>query len=225
VSSRRLVACTQNHDQIGNRAAGERLTQLVDEDLVRLSIVLLLAAPQTPMLFMGEEWGETRPFQFFTDMPGEELRQAIRDGRREEFAGFEAWSADDVPDPLDEATFLRSKLDRSQAGTASGRQRRALFADLLALRRSQPALGTGQRDLVHILKAENGHVFVRRDPPRDDGRSRRVLMAANLTDETAHVAPHPVLLSSGSERYGGPGHDPDVVPPRTAVLLTDVEIG
>lgn len=104
----RLVACIQNHDQIGNRALGDRLTTLVDPARLRVAVVLLCAAPTTPMLFMGEEYGETQPFQYFTSHPEPELAETVRQGRAEEFVRFSAFAHAEVPDPQDPATLERS---------------------------------------------------------------------------------------------------------------------
>jgi maltooligosyltrehalose trehalohydrolase len=101
------IICTQNHDQIGNRAMGERLSHLVPRGAAKLAAALLLLSPATPLLFMGEEFAETAPFQFFTDFTDPGLRQAVSDGRRKEFADFD-WN--EVPDPQSRETFERSRL-------------------------------------------------------------------------------------------------------------------
>ncbi len=103
----RHVICTQNHDQVGNRAKGERLTELVPRGARKLTAALLLLAPHTPMLWMGQEYDESAPFQFFADFGDPALRKAVSEGRRREFRQF-AWT--EVPDPEDPQTFLRSKL-------------------------------------------------------------------------------------------------------------------
>jgi maltooligosyltrehalose trehalohydrolase len=106
------VICVQNHDQVGNRARGERLTTLVPSAAARqAAAALFLLAPHTPLLFMGQEYDETHPFQFFTSYGDPQLREAVRKGRRQEFKDFDFR---DVPDPEDEQTFLRSKLDWSK---------------------------------------------------------------------------------------------------------------
>ena len=113
-----FVAFLQNHDQVGNRAFGERLAQLVRPELLKAAASILLLSPQVPLLFMGEEWASAKPFQFFCDFGGE-LAQAVRDGRRREFAKFPAFAdpgvRDRIPDPNDVATFERSKLDWAEA--------------------------------------------------------------------------------------------------------------
>jgi maltooligosyltrehalose trehalohydrolase len=103
------VICIQNHDQVGNRARGERLTALVPRGARMLAAALLLLAPETPLLFMGQEYDEPNPFQFFTDYGDPALQKAVREGRRQEFKDFD-FSGDSVPDPQDPSTFNRSKL-------------------------------------------------------------------------------------------------------------------
>jgi len=128
--SERLVVFDQNHDQVGNRAHGDRLTR----EQLRVAAACVLFAPQTPLLFMGEEYGEQRPFQFFTDHVDPAIAEATREGRKREFARFAAFAGEEVPDPQDPATFERSKLDRSNADP----ELRAIYRRLLALRRELP---------------------------------------------------------------------------------------
>jgi maltooligosyltrehalose trehalohydrolase len=106
------VICTQNHDQVGNRAQGDRLTTLVPRGVRYVTAAILLLAPHTPLLFMGQEYDEDHPFQFFTDYGDPVLQNAVRDGRRNEFKDFDFT---EVPDPQDRATFERSRLDWSKA--------------------------------------------------------------------------------------------------------------
>jgi maltooligosyltrehalose trehalohydrolase len=136
----RFVVCVQNHDQVGNRARGERLSALIDRDSLKLAAGLLLLSPFVPLLFMGEEYGEAAPFLYFTSHGDPGLVEAVRRGRREEFASF-GW-AGEVPDPQDEATFRRSKLDPSRGDPELLR----LYADLIALRRSLPL--DGEREVI-----------------------------------------------------------------------------
>ena len=105
----RFVVCTQNHDQVGNRALGERRTAaLMSEGRLHVAAALLLTSPFVPMLFQGEEWGAATPFQYFTDHDDPELAEAVRAGRRAEFAAF-GWDPESMPDPQDLATFERSQ--------------------------------------------------------------------------------------------------------------------
>ena len=133
-----FVAFLQNHDQVGNRAFGERLPQLVRPELLKAAASILILSPQIPMLFMGEEWASVRPFLFFCDFAGE-LAQAVRDGRRREFAKFPAFADPSVrnriPDPNDVATFERSKLDWSEAEREGHADHLHYCRELLAVRR------------------------------------------------------------------------------------------
>jgi maltooligosyltrehalose trehalohydrolase len=127
IPAERLVFCSQNHDQVGNRALGDRPRP----DELRLRAAALLWAPQTPLLFMGEEYGEQQPFQFFTDHTDPDIAEATRTGRAREFEQFAAFLGKDVPDPQDVETFERSKL-RPEAGDP---QLLAFYTRLLELRR------------------------------------------------------------------------------------------
>src|SRR5690606_38208001 len=119
----RFVAFLQNHDQIGNRALGERLSTLAEPRALRALATMLLLAPQVPLLFMGEEWGAREPFLFFCDL-GAELRDAVRDGRRREFAAFPAFADPAararIPDPTAASTFAASRLDHGARGAPEG---------------------------------------------------------------------------------------------------------
>jgi maltooligosyltrehalose trehalohydrolase len=112
----RFVGFLQNHDQVGNRARGERSSHLLAGGRLRVGAALVLLSPFVPMLFQGEEWGATTPFLYFTDHEDVDLARAVTQGRRDEFTSF-GWSADEVPDPQQRATFERSRLDwRELAG-------------------------------------------------------------------------------------------------------------
>jgi len=131
------VICTQNHDQVGNRARGERLTALVPRGVRKLSAALLLLAPHTPLLFMGQEYDEAAPFQFFADFEDAAVKRAVSEGRRHEFKDF---NFNDVPDPEDPATFERSKL--SWADGPANRETLEWYRRLLELRRQYVSGGT-----------------------------------------------------------------------------------
>jgi maltooligosyltrehalose trehalohydrolase len=135
----RLVVASQNHDQIGNRAVGDRITEKLDDDQLACAALLTMAGPFTPMLFQGEEWAASTPFQFFTSHPEPELGKATAEGRIAEFERM-GWDPDVVPDPQDPETFRRSKLAWDETG--SGRHARMLdvYRRLAALRRERPEL-------------------------------------------------------------------------------------
>jgi maltooligosyltrehalose trehalohydrolase len=135
----RFVVCVQNHDQVGNRARGDRLSTLVREPAAqRLAACLLLLAPYLPLLFMGQEYGEEHPFPFFCSFGDKGLMQAVREGRSREFAAF-AWQGE-VPDPNAEATFASARLDWSWPDGTPRAGLRRLYRDLLAAREAWPAL-------------------------------------------------------------------------------------
>lgn len=135
-----FVAFLQNHDQIGNRAFGERLTSLAPPAAVRAATALLLLAPSPPLLFMGQEWGTRRPFLFFCDF-GADLAAAVTEGRRREFAAFPEFrdpaARARIPDPMAESTFAAAVLDWAEPETAEGRDWLALHRVLLCLRRDR----------------------------------------------------------------------------------------
>jgi maltooligosyltrehalose trehalohydrolase len=136
----RFVVSLQTHDQIGNRAAGDRLSHLADVNRLAAGAALLLTLPYTPMLFMGEEWGASTPWCFFSSYPSAELGQAVTEGRRKEFAAY-GWDPHDVPDPQDPRTFERSKLNWSELSRDPHRRLLQWYQDLVALRRTEPSLG------------------------------------------------------------------------------------
>ena len=145
----RFVVCSQNHDQVGNRALGDRPRP---EEL-RLRAAVTLFAPQTLLLFQGEEYGEQRPFRFFTDHIDPAIADATREGRRREFAAFAAFSGEEVPDPQALETFERSKLDPSAGDDGL----RALYRRLIALRRELPREVSTTVD-GRVLQARRGEV-------------------------------------------------------------------
>ena len=135
----RLVVADQNHDQIGNRATGDRMGATVDADHLAVAAVLTLTSPFTPMLFMGEEWGASTPWQFFTSHPEPDLGRATAEGRIKEFEKM-GWDPAIVPDPQDPVTFERSKLDWDEIGDGDHARLLELYTSLLQLRRTRPEL-------------------------------------------------------------------------------------
>jgi maltooligosyltrehalose trehalohydrolase len=146
---RRLVVFAQNHDQVGNRAIGDRLSP----EALRVAAAVTLFSPCTPLIFMGEETFEPHPFQFFTDHIDAEIADATREGRKKEFAAFASFAGQDVPDPQAVDTFLRSKL--------SGRDADPFYRELLALRRELPrALTVEVDEEAGVLRMRRGSVEV-----------------------------------------------------------------
>jgi maltooligosyltrehalose trehalohydrolase len=152
VSGRQLVACLQNHDQVGNRAFGERLVHLVGADAAKLAAALLFFAPFVPLLFQGEEWGATTPFLYFTDFADQNLAQAVREGRRREFASH---GGQEVPDPQANDTFERSRLRWEEAKREPHAGLLNWYRDLIALRKAEPSLTDGRMDRVRATWSDD----------------------------------------------------------------------
>lgn len=161
----RFVVFAQNHDQVGNRAQGERLSVLVPFSGLKLAAAAVILSPFIPLVFMGEEYGETAPFQYFTSHTDPELVKAVREGRREEFAGF-GWEG--VPDPQDEATFRRSRLQHDLRAEGRHRVLYELYGVLIRLRRELPALAEPDREMLEIGVYGRERVLFVRNGDGDD---------------------------------------------------------
>jgi maltooligosyltrehalose trehalohydrolase len=140
LDGRHFVVFGQNHDQVGNRALGDRLSELVDPATLRLVAGLVLLSPFVPLLFMGEEYGETAPFLYFTDHGDADLNEAVRSGRAREFAAFARTG--ELPDPGDPETLVRSRLDWSLRDEGRHHELLELYRELLRLRRTCPPLAS-----------------------------------------------------------------------------------
>ncbi|MFC3574656.1 malto-oligosyltrehalose trehalohydrolase [Streptomyces yaanensis] len=178
VSAHRLLGYAQTHDQVGNRAQGDRLSASLSPGLLACAAAVVLTAPFTPMLFMGEEWAAGTPWQFFTDHTDPELAEAVRRGRRREFAAH-GWAEEDVPDPQDPATRERSCLDWSEPVRDPHARVLAWYRKLIALRRDEPDLSDPDLEDVKVAHDEDaGWLAFRRGDVR---------VAVNLAKETARI--------------------------------------
>ncbi|ATW52922.1 malto-oligosyltrehalose trehalohydrolase [Streptomyces peucetius] len=210
----RFLGYAQTHDQIGNRALGDRLSATLSPGLLACAAVLVLTGPYTPMLFMGEEWGAATPWQYFTDHTDPELAEAVRAGRRREFAAH-GWSEDQVPDPQDPATRERSCLDRSEREREPHAGLLAWHRELIALRRALPDLADPDLAAVKVAFDEQARWLAYR---RGDLR-----VAVNLAKEPAEIA-----LGGGGRIAAAWGEvaPPDRdgllrLPPQSCVVLAD----
>ncbi|MFP5298794.1 MAG: malto-oligosyltrehalose trehalohydrolase [Actinomycetota bacterium] len=209
LSGRRFVAYAQNHDQIGNRAQGDRLGRLVDEDLLKVAAAMVLASPFTPLLFMGEEWNATTPFQYFTNHADPELGRAVSRGRREEFSRF-GWDPAEVPDPQDRETFLRSKLSWQELEDQPHADMLDWYRSLIRLRFAEPTLLSGDLSAVEVEFSEEERWLVLRRGP--------FTFAYNLSDGDVVVpAAGSLVMASGKD----PAIDGDKasLPPRSVSIF------
>jgi maltooligosyltrehalose trehalohydrolase len=158
IPGHRFVVFQQNHDQVGNRAAGDRLPA----DVLRMGAAIMLTSPFTPMLFMGEEWGASTPWCYFTDHQEPELAEAVRSGRRAEFARH-GWDPAAVPDPQAVDTFRRSVLDWTETEKPGHRDLLDWYRHLIELRRSRPELTDGDLTKVRVETAADRLTIIRGD--------------------------------------------------------------
>ncbi|KQP54645.1 malto-oligosyltrehalose trehalohydrolase [Agreia sp. Leaf283] len=206
----RLVVANQNHDQIGNRAIGDRLTASLDEGQLAIAAALTLLGPYTPMLFMGEEWGASTPFQFFTSHPEPELGKATAEGRIAEFERM-GWDESQVPNPQDLSTFTDSKLDWSEPASEGSAHARLLefYSALTTLRRTVPAFTDPRWPTLSVdfsederwLQLTRGDVTVLvnfsadpMDAPHGLLSSSDVLLESSPRGENPRVAGHSVTV-------------------------------
>lgn len=222
VPATRLLAYTLTHDQVGNRAVGDRPSQVLDTGQLAVKAVLALGSPYTAMLFMGEEWGSSSPFQFFSSHPEPELARATAEGRKAEFAEH-GWDADEVPDPQDPATFERSKLNWDEIDEGDHGRLRRLYRDLIALRRTEADLADPWLDHLHIEFDERQRWIVM--------RRGALAIACNLGEDATGVPVTGELVLAWGEPEPGPdvttlaGHSfailRTVKPPSTATGPVD----
>jgi maltooligosyltrehalose trehalohydrolase len=149
IPATRLLAYTLTHDQVGNRAIGDRPSQNLTFGQLAVKAALALGSPYTAMLFMGEEWGSSSPFQFFSSHPEPELARATAEGRKREFAEH-GWDADAIPDPQDPATFQRSKLKWDEVDDGDHGRLRRTYQELIALRHNEPDMADACLDHLRV---------------------------------------------------------------------------
>ena len=193
----------QTHDQVGNRAMGERISHLASPGLAQIGAALYLLSPFTPMLFMGEEWGASTPWQYFTSHEEPALAEAVREGRRREF-GSHGWAAEDVPDPQAPSTVEASRLDWSESVSAE-RQASMLawYRSLIALRRAEPELSDPRLDRVSVTyDASARWIVVSRGDLRMVCNVAADEQAVPLEEDAVDV-----LLASGAASVTGQGVD------------------
>ena len=212
ISGGRFLGYIQNHDQVGNRATGDRLSAIVPPDLLKVAAALVFCSPFVPMLFQGEEWGASSPFLYFTDHPDQELGRAVSQGRKREFEAF-GWDPDSIPDPQDEETFLRSKLDWDELEREPHSDVLEWYRRLIQLRRALPELTDGDLAAVEVVFDEEQRALVL--------QRGNVTLACNFSDGAVEV---PVEGSEHASPTLTSGDDPEwdngaLVLPPTSVSI------
>jgi maltooligosyltrehalose trehalohydrolase len=212
--TRRFLAYLQNHDQVGNRARGDRSRHLLNVGRLKVAAALVLTSPYVPMLFQGEEWAASAPFPYFTDHEDRELGEAVSRGRRDEFAAF-GWRPDDVPDPQDPGTFDQARLDWSERERPPHREVLDWHRRLIALRRETASLGAAGRVGELDVRFDEGAgwlVVARGD----------VTIAANLgPGQRVPLCGRPhrrVLMASAADIRAPQGEGIDLPPDSVALL-------
>jgi maltooligosyltrehalose trehalohydrolase len=189
----RFLGYIQNHDQVGNRATGDRIHECVGFDRAKIAAALVMTSPFVPMIFQGEEWAASSPFQYFADHQDPELARAVSQGRKREFQAF-GWDPAKVPDPEDRRTFERSKLKWEELRQGAHAQMLAWYRKLIALRQSSPALRDSQAGHTRVVSdAKAQWLVVHRGP---------VQVLCNLGAEARRFSLEPaarILLSSRNE--------------------------
>ena len=231
VPRQRFIVAAQNHDQVGNRPLGERLATLVPPERQRLAAALVLLSPYIPLLFMGEEYGETAPFLYFIEHGDADLVEAVRAGRRREFEALGLSAAAQI-DPQAEETFARVKLDWERRDSSSGALLLALYTDLLALRREEPTLKPGA-SVVHVDGSAEWCSQFRSMPLEGDifdaVRGQRSLWCAFNVSGRPQDIPVPaeapwgwrLRLSTDEPGYGGEGMTTPIVAPAEHAAAPD----
>lgn len=205
VPPQRFVVCVQNHDQVGNRMAGERFTHLLDHERRKLAAGLMLLSPYPPMLFMGEEYAEDAPFEYFIEHSDPQLVEAVRNGRREEFESF-GWTHD-VPDPQDPAIFHRSKLNFDLRTEGDHATLFDLYRELLQLRK-QPEFKPSRTDMT--ISLDSNVLTIDRPGSR---------ATFNLSDAATPFSPTAdILINSSDSKWGGQGTVEGTLAPWSFIL-------
>jgi len=206
IPAHQFVVFGQNHDQVGNRADSERLSKLVSFEALKLAAGAILLSPFVPLVFMGEEYGETAPFPYFVSHSEPALIEAVRRGRREEFATFE-WQSE-LYNPQDETTFLAAKINHKLREEGQHQTLLGLYNELIRLRKATPALACLSKDRMEVLGYEKERIiFIRRWAENNEA-----IVAFNFSDrQTSVVLPFPSglwhrRLDSAEERWQGKGN-------------------
>ncbi len=211
IPASRLVVFSQNHDQTGNRMMGDRMTNLADFESLKIAAGAVILSPFLPLLFMGEEYGEEAPFLYFVSHSDPQLIDAVRKGRRDEFASF-GW-LEEPPDPQSERTFERSRLHHRLHREGHHKTLWEFYRELIALRREHPALALLSKDNLNAVAFEKRRALLVR---RWNGPAQAVLAFHFGDGEVSLTLPVPAgawrkLVASGDRRWRGAGDAPETI--------------
>jgi maltooligosyltrehalose trehalohydrolase len=217
-----FIICLQNHDQVGNRAHGDRLHHGIDAASYRAATALLLCAPETPLLFMGQEWAASTPFRFFTDHI-EEIGRRITNGRRDEFAAFSAFRDPDarsrIPDPQDLQSFVESRLHWNELTTEDHQRIFRLYRALLAFRRTNPAMLSRERTTVTAVDLDADTVALWRHPID----APKVALVTHLSGTPASVrisGQWQTVLTTEDRNFARDGRSPAMQPDDSGLMIS-----
>jgi maltooligosyltrehalose trehalohydrolase len=205
----------QNHDQVGNRAVGDRVDQTVGLERAKVAAGIVLTAPFIPMIFQGEEYAASTPFQYFADHEDREMARSVQEGRQSEFAAF-GWAPEDVPDPEKVETFLRSKLNWGEVHEGPHAEMLEWYRRLIALRRGSSSLNDGTPGQTEVLFDEESRWLTM--------TRGAVIVMCNLGSATLELnRPKPFPLLLGSRPDVGMIGNCVVLPPNTVAVLSGEE--
>jgi maltooligosyltrehalose trehalohydrolase len=204
--SQQFIVFSQNHDQVGNRMKGERLSQLISFELAKVAAGIVLTSPYTPMLFMGEEYFEQNPFQYFVSHNDPELNRLVEKGRKREFESFYKNASEDVPAPADIQTFKRSLLSWSVEQDELSKNMFNVYKALILLRKNYPTIHATPRSEIELHKTLNGFIS---DYQFNENQT---LMVFNLSEEDGDVTITmktkgvlKKIFDSADQKWAGPG--------------------
>ncbi|WP_461451942.1 malto-oligosyltrehalose trehalohydrolase [Mucilaginibacter sp.] len=218
---KQFIAFSQNHDQVGNRMLGERSSRLFTFEMQKLMAGAVLIAPYLPLLFMGEEWSAQTPFQYFVSHSDPDLIEAVRKGRKEEFAAFHAQG--EAPDPQSKETFNYSKLNWDELTTDNSQKMLDYYKSLIALRKKLPALRNLDRKNISVTTLEDQNILVFERRYREQTVSCIMNFSAeeqqfNLYDK----ADWKEILNSADQRWNGPGVSSTSIQPQSLIIYNHV---
>ncbi len=213
LSRHKFLGYIQNHDQVGNRATGDRISHIAGLRRAKIAAALVLTSPFIPLIFQGEEWAASSPFQYFADHEDAEMARAVSEGRKREFAAF-GWNPADIPDPESPATFERSKLRWNELHEQQHAEIFAWYRDLIRLRRATPCLNNGEPRHLRVfyneqqtwLRMERGSITVIFNLGTEDRqflmpRSSRILLSSysglHIAEDSLTVPPDTVVIIAG----------------------------